>query len=626
MMTTLSRKHAIGSRWNATSGRVLPTYLVRRRPEVPVHRSGRDTSVVNRGSTATFRLGNFAVISRLIVWCAALGGAALAAAPAPVRPRTAYAADTQSMYEAPATGTADFLREWVTRETSHVPITTYVQDAALPDICLYDSKAGEVYGERFGDDLTRMKLEIDRAMTLSIRSLRREGTDVLRVVAQTLRPRGIEVLAGVRMSDTHHRRLAFEDPLCPRFTIDHPQWVIRQPDGRDNETAMDYSIREVREHRLAIIRELAERPELDGLELNFMRWGKHFPRHEGAAKAPIMTAFVGQVRAALDEAAARRGAKRPILGVRVPEGIRECWLAGVDAETWVRNGWIDYLIASTFNESNPQLAVDEFARFTRGRTQLLVSMGDMIGGTWSGPPKITGRGPGQFRDSYSGMLMTPPEARAAAANYYAWGADGIGFWNVCTKMGTGGGKLRLTQEQARVQWERLWSWMNAALDRPALAREERYYHYLPLFKWATIPAPPNRNYAWYGQGQSPLGTLSTQILQFPADEVGIRKAYRFRMADGRDGSAVNALVRFRVFHLEPADVVEFDLNGWPVSAANVRASRLDAAALGLPGMQFELQLSHCTHFRGDNALGIIVHTAAKRAAVPYMEELEVIVR
>lgn len=541
-------------------------------------------------------------------------------------PRTVYTADTQSLMEAPAIGTADFVRAWVQRETAKVPITTYVQDAALPDMCMYDSKVGEVFGDRFGNDLARLKTPTDRNQALAIRALRQEGTDVLRIVAQTLRPRGIEVLAGVRMSDTHHGQIAFDVPLCPRFTIDHPEWVIRQPDGRGNETAMDYSIPGVREHRLAILRELAARPELDGLELNFIRWGKHFPRDQGAAKAPVMTEFVGRVRALLDMAASSRGAKRPVLGVRVPEGLRECWLAGVDIEAWVRNGWIDYVVASPYNESTPQLAVDEFRRVTQGRTQLLVSMGDMIGGVSSEPPRITGRGLAQFKESYAGLLMTPAEARAMAGNFYAWGADGIAFWNVGTKMGLGGGKLGLSPAQARAQQERIWSWMNAALDRQGIEREERHYHFLPLHKWATIPAPPIRNYAWYGQGQSPLGTLTTQILQFPTSETGIRKAYRFRMADGRDGRGVTALVRFKIFHLDAADAIEVDLNGRPMGAADVRRSMLDATALGLPGVQFELALTNWPYFQGDNVLGLIVHHRTNRAAVPYLEELEVIVR
>ncbi|MBI2498071.1 MAG: hypothetical protein HYV75_09265, partial [Opitutae bacterium] len=284
------------------------------------------------------------------------GGCALiSAAPAPAGSRITYNADFQALYEAPVPGTSAFLREWARREVSRVPITTYVQDAALPDLCFYESKAGEIFGDRFGDNLAAIKPPIEQNLAKSIRALRAEGTDLLRVVTETLQPRGIEVLAGVRMADTHHRRIAWELGLCPQFTIDHPEWVIRQPDGRDNETGLDYSFPQVRTHRLAIMRELAANYDLDGLELNFIRWGKHFPRDQGAAKAPIMTEFVGQIRAMLDEVAQARGRKRFVLGVRVPEGIRECWLAGLDPETWVRRGWIDYLAASPFNETNPQV-------------------------------------------------------------------------------------------------------------------------------------------------------------------------------------------------------------------------------------------------------------------------------
>ena len=41
---------------------------------------------------------------------------------------------------------------------------------------------------------------------------------------------------------------------------------------------MDYSVEAVRDHRFEILRELAMRREVDGLELNFIRWGKFFVR------------------------------------------------------------------------------------------------------------------------------------------------------------------------------------------------------------------------------------------------------------------------------------------------------------------------------------------------------------
>ena len=67
-----------------------------------------------------------------------------------------------------------------------------------------------------------------------------------------MRAKGKEVLAAIRMNDTHHRSLDPGNPLCPQFAIDHPQFVIKQPDSRTNETALDYSHAEVREHRLGI--------------------------------------------------------------------------------------------------------------------------------------------------------------------------------------------------------------------------------------------------------------------------------------------------------------------------------------------------------------------------------------
>ena len=90
----------------------------------------------------------------------------------------------------------------------------------------------------------------------------------------------------------------------------------KQPDGRTNETALDYSYPEVREHRLAIMREIVEEYEVDGLELNFVRWAKHFPRDRGREKAPIMTDYVGQIRNVLDVAVRKRG---PKAGARAEE-------------------------------------------------------------------------------------------------------------------------------------------------------------------------------------------------------------------------------------------------------------------------------------------------------------------
>ena len=546
------------------------------------------------------------------------------------RRRIVYNDDGMKLFEAGRQDRLEvetFLRQRLATEVTAVPITTYSFCVALPDICKHDSRVGEVYGERYGEDFDQAaNPDVVRANVRAIRALRAKGTDVLKLLIGELKPRGIEVLAGVRMNDTHHPANKFREVRAGMFAIDHPEYVVRQPDGRTNEAALDYSHPEVRTHRLAIMRELAENYDSDGLELDFCRWPKYFPRDQGVEKAPIMTGFVGQIREMLNWVAQKRGRKRLTLGVRVPETIRTCWLAGLDVETWVQKGWIDYLVVSTWNEIDPQLKVDDFARFTRGHCQLLAHFNDMLGGMWTGLPKITGRGVAQNGESYAGMALTAAEARACAHNYYSWGADGVFFWNVASDIGD-----RMDTEQRKRNWE----WMNAIISPERALSGTRRYHYLPLYKWSVSRRPPTveqpssstvtRSYAWYGPGQSPLGTMKTQIIRFPPESVGQRQVYRFRMADGRNGEKLNGKLRFPIFYVEPGDKVEIDINGRPVDSSKVKRIPCPSE-MGLPGTWFEMMLADCPAFRGDNELGVILHNRREREAVPYLEELDIVVQ
>ena len=311
----------------------------------------------------------------------------------------------------------EFIREWIDRITEHTPIDIYAICVASPDRCHYETKVGEA------------------GRGAAVNQLRKEGADFLNVYTQRLHEKGIGAVASIRMSDTHHRRI--ED--TPIFTQKHPEWIIQRSDGIQ-EVAMDYSYPEVREHRLAIMREIAEEYDVDGLELDFNRWAKHFQRHLGREKAPIMTAYMGQIDEMLKEAAEKRGRDHLILGVRVLGTLEECWNCGLDPKAWVKNGWVDYMVVCEPNCTWPMMHVEEFAAFTRGtKCELYAQMGDMMGGSWSGKPEIKDRGLAQSpaHKGYSGMLLTSEEAKAAAYNFYTWGAQGISFWNIACNMGHG---------------------------------------------------------------------------------------------------------------------------------------------------------------------------------------------
>ncbi|MFP6764502.1 MAG: family 10 glycosylhydrolase, partial [Planctomycetaceae bacterium] len=466
-------------------------------------------------------------------------------------PRIIFNDDAQMLMETPPAGASHFVRNWLDREIEAVPFSTFVFLAATPDLCTYESQAGEVYSDRFGP-------EFSTGWAPGIRALRAEKTDALRVVTDHMHQRGKEVLAAIRMSDTHHRRISLDDPLCSKFAVENPQFVIRQPDGRTNETALDYSHPEVRRHRLDIVREIVSEYDVDGLELNFVRWAKHFPRDQGRSQAAIMTGFVRQVRDSLEVAARRRGRDRLTLGIRVPESIAACWLAGVDVETWVRRGWIDYVVISTWNNTDPQLRVDEFSRFTKpAGVETIVVMGNMIGTIYSGPPTVLDRPVAMSTkhraNSYQAMLLTESEARGAAANYYAWGADSISFWNVGIHFGSE--STAIAQQRDRIA-----RWTRAVRSPAQVYSGPRTYRYLPLGKGISSRRPPVRNYPWADEGRSPLGHVNSPVLTFRADREEQRLVFPFRMADGRQGEKLIGRMTFWIYHLSDNAELAVDIN------------------------------------------------------------------
>ena len=517
----------------------------------------------------------------------------------------------------------------------NVPIDIYEFHAATPDVCYYQSRVGDVLGRRL---LAEVRAHVEQHpyrppgpkppqlhmhLALGIEHLRAEGTDPLDARAAFLHARGVKFVAEMRMSDTHHRSLDPADPLVSQFAMDHPDYVIRRSDGL-TPVALDYAIEAVRSHRLAILREIAEERDVDGLSLNFMRWAKHFERDVARERAPIMTQFVGAVRRTLDDAARRRGTGRLLLGARVLSTMDECLATGLDVAAWMRRGDVDYVVVSEHNASWPALRVEQFAEAAEGTgCAVLGMMGDMIGGTWDGKPEpdepASARAPG--RSGYQSLLNTPETARAISANLHAWGAGGIGLWNIPNNLnifGHGG------WGQHPEQRERMIAWIRAATDLDAIRREPRRYHYLPLYK--RHHAGVIRNYLHRENGRSPHGAWKGPTLYFHEGLRGCRQVFPFRLADGRDGQPVKGSLRLRIIHADEQDTFELDINGRALDAERLeRTVHRDD-----PDMTWTwvtLDLAHCPPLRGDNDLGITWTSDHDHGLnVPYMEELVVQVR
>ncbi|NKB67959.1 MAG: hypothetical protein GKR89_12935 [Candidatus Latescibacteria bacterium] len=524
--------------------------------------------------------------------------------------RLIYNDDSQGVSETRPGQAATDLAAWVDKPLKWLNIDTYVWCICFPDICMHRTKVGEVYGERFANPPNRA--------AATIAELHAQDTDVLHVVAAQARRHGVEFIAGVRMNDTHGLFPDPRDPQISQVLIDHPEWVIRRDDGVP-ERALDYSLPQVRQHRLAILRELAENYDIDGIELDFTRWAKFFPRNEAPAKAPLMTQFVGQVRQMLDEVGQARG-RRFALGVQVLESLYLNLLAGLEPKHWVEESGVDFLIQCDFNCTNPQLPVTEFAQFCRpADCTHHVRMGNMMAGGWSGKPHARGRTTAAYKNnpSYGGMVLMPEEARGAAANIYGFGADGIGLWNICCNLGDQHKPGETGRDRKKFQ-EDMMAWIEAVDTPEKVWAAPRSYHFLPIYKRETLPV---RNYPVNALLQGPTG-WPTQIVCFSVKAQGQRLRYRFLCADGeRSGDRLQGLMRWRILGALPEDLFRFDLNDEPLHVdSEVEADE------ELPAVLFTANLEQCAGLAGANALGLTLEklSAAERPwGMPYMEELEI---
>ena len=533
--------------------------------------------------------------------------------------RSIYNDDSQGVQEARPESAEQDLRDWVDKPLSRIPVDTYAWCIAYPDIVHFESKIGEVQGRRF--DKPRSDSEA------ALEALRSQGKDVMHIVADQAHRHGVEVVASMRMNDTHQRQPDPNDSGVPQLLLDHPEYAIKRNDGIQ-ETALDYSFSEVRSHRLGILTELAEQYEIDGVELDFTRWAKLFVREEAPFKIAIMTEFVGQVRQALDEAARKRGRDRLVLGVQVPSSLYLSHLCGLDPRTWIERDWLDYLIQCDWNCTDPQMPVAEFAEMCRDRRCTHhVRMGNMMGGRWTGKPYFDQRRTAyKNARGYHGMVLTPEEARGAAANAYGFGSDGIGLWNLCCAMGDSKHDAHAGVDRKQFQ-EDMIEWACAVARPETVWADRRVYHFLPIYKGEIHMA---RNYPVNAVRTGPAGEPVQIVIFYPYSK-GFRQIYRFVMADGKDGQKLVGTLRFRILQSTLEDRFALDINGSAIDAASVKQEAV--ADEELPYVWYEVGLADCPAFRGVNELGMTPQefgaTPARPGTLyemhPYMEELIVTV-
>lgn len=251
-----------------------------------------------------------------------------------------------------------------------------------------------------------------------------QGIDPYAVWCECCRRKGVSPWISMRMNDIHwmSKTNFFRNTT---FCKTHPEyWRDRNADRDDwNAFQLDYTHPEVRDYAFAQFQEVASRWDCDGVEMDWMRSGYHFPRGKARENAHVLTDFMRRARAEINRVSEARGRKIG-LAVRVPRSVEACRETGYDVETWLREDLVDVIVGSSYLNADFDIPVAEWLALVRRlnpRVKFL-PCADSV----AHPAKS-----GRERE------MTAANYRAIADRFIRGGAEGVYLFNLQYLNGNG---------------------------------------------------------------------------------------------------------------------------------------------------------------------------------------------
>jgi hypothetical protein len=248
-------------------------------------------------------------------------------------------------------------------ETSVGPIREYAIDA----YCHCVNHAGGVYHdskvrEKVAEHIRSLQSGTIVQMKRAIQQLIAKGNDPLAVYAEGAHQAGMDYFLRVRMNDLHDRvgsQMSLGKALGSvaepyyypsKFKLDHPEYLLGDPDGVSNTEnkafweagALNYALGQVRDYTVKLVKELVEKYDLDGLELDFIRHPFLFASGQAYAQRHVMTSVIRRIREITKDAAKTRG-RAIYLSARVMDSIEMNQMIGLDVNTWLKEGLLDLI-------------------------------------------------------------------------------------------------------------------------------------------------------------------------------------------------------------------------------------------------------------------------------------------
>ena len=267
------------------------------------------------------------------------------------------------------------------------------------------------------------------------------GTDLIRVFLDRCRSRGQAPFISIRLNDAHHKEnvdhkkgektTTAVSMAINKFYHDHPEYrlVLGSLSGKD--LVLNWAVPEVRAHKLALLKELCELYDFEGLELDFLRTYSFFRLEETTReqRCGIITSFIREVRSLLDTTAPN--GRHRWLCVRVPCYLEAHDVLGIDLSAMTAAG-VDMVNASShyFTTQQHHLAA------IRKQTPNAALYFELCHTIWKGEKVAVGY------DVFPYRRATREHLHTAAHLAYERGADGISLFNFAyyRENGTGEGR------------------------------------------------------------------------------------------------------------------------------------------------------------------------------------------
>lgn len=168
-----------------------------------------------------------------------------------------------------------------------------------------------------------------------------EGIDVVRILLDEAKKRGLENIWNFRISEVDMEPtgtgLGFDPAYHNPIKQEHPDWVVKTWwwQGMWNLASPG-----LREYRLEYMRRLLSYESLDGIQIDFARHVPCLPPGREWEHREHATEFMRMVRQMLLEHERQRG-HAMLLSAKVPETLEGCRIDGFDVETWANERLVD---------------------------------------------------------------------------------------------------------------------------------------------------------------------------------------------------------------------------------------------------------------------------------------------